>query len=94
MKQQIESKLEFDMYSLSSRAVDLFVDKIVVHENRFQWKINCISNITSLDNPSSELGKLFAKLVITPDDVRRYNMKLNQLKRVCQKENILIEIYV
>ncbi len=94
MKEQIAMKLDYDMYSLSDGMVETFVDKIIVHDDRFEWKLNCISDISKFMDTGNELGKHYARIVITVDDIRRFNKKSNQLKKVFQKEPIIVDIFI
>ena len=44
--------------------------------------------------PIEDKGIHLATIVINRDDVIRYNEKHNCLKRICQKENIIMEVYI
>lgn len=94
MKDKISSKLDYELYNLSSGLIESLVDKIVVHNNRFEWKLNCIADISKYDNEAGELGIYFSTLVITEDDLRNYNLKNPTLKKIFQKEPIIVDIYI
>jgi hypothetical protein len=95
LKNKIETKLEFDIFHVSAGMIDSLVDKVIVHgDNRYEWKLNCISEVTKYSTNETELGIYFGRLIITEDDIRNYNKKTNYLKKVFQKKPMIVEIYL
>ena len=95
LKNKIETKLEFDIFHVSAGMIDSLVDKVIVHgDNRYEWKLNCISEVTKYSTDETELGIYFGRLIITEDDIRNYNKKTNYLKKVFQKKPMIVEIYL
>ena len=94
MKEKVTSKLDLDIYNMSSSMMESLIDKVIVHNNKFIWKLNCISDIRKYDNLEEGLGSYFASLVITEDDIRKYNEKCKCLKKVFQKEPLVVDIYI
>ena len=71
--------------------------RIIVHNDRFEWKINCINKISKINPALSEndRGVYFTTLRIKRNDIIRYNRKNNGiLKRICQKDDIIMDIYI
>lgn len=46
MKENIISKLDYELYGVDNNMIDNIVEKIVVHNNRYEWKLNLISDVT------------------------------------------------
>ncbi|MBO4750550.1 MAG: hypothetical protein J5546_09550, partial [Lachnospiraceae bacterium] len=40
IKHALEQKIFFDTYDISEAIIDAFVDKIVVHKDKFEWYLN------------------------------------------------------
>ena len=94
MKESITSKLDYDLYGVDSSILENLVDKIVVHENRYEWKMNIISEVTKYNKEKTELGVLWRTVVITEDIVRKYNRSVLHLRKIFQKEPIIVDIYL
>jgi hypothetical protein len=78
---------------ISDVLIDSIVDKITVHNDRYEWKINYISS-SSEENDENNNGVFFARMIITVDEIKRYNDKKKILKKVFQKEPIVMDIYI
>lgn len=94
MKENIISKLDYELYGVDNNMIDNIVEKIVVHNNRYEWKLNLISDVTKYSSNKTELGVLWRTVVITEDIVRKYNKSVLHLKKVFQKEPIIVDIYM
>ena len=94
IKEMITKRLDNDLYDSTIEMVDTFVDKIIMHNDKFEWKLNCISEISKYKEGDNELGIHYGSFIITPDDVRKFAKKHNILKKVFQKTPIVVDIYV
>lgn len=96
LKQNIEENLNFDKNNISDEMIDSFVEKVVVHKDRFEWKLNYLKNIENYtgDKLKEDKGIYFTSIIINKDDIVDYNNKHNCLKRICQKDNIIMDIYI
>ena len=89
--------MNIDVNKITDKVIDSLVDRIIVHKDRFEWKINCINKISKINSNSSsdDRGVYFATLRIKKTDIISYNKKHNDLlKRICQKDDIIMDIYI
>ena len=93
LKQKVDMLLDIDTNEISDVLIDSIVDKITVHNDRYEWKINYISS-SSEENDENSNGVFFARMIITVDEIKRYNDKKRILKKVFQKEPIVMDIYI
>ena len=93
LKQKVDMLLDIDTNEISDVLIDSIVDKITVHNDRYEWKINYISS-SSEENDENNNGVFFARMIITVDEIKRYNDKKKILKKVFQKEPIVMDIYI
>ncbi len=97
LKKNIVDNLNIDVNNITDKIIDSLVDRIIVHNDRFEWKINCINKISKINPALSETdrGVYFTTLRIKRNDIIRYNKKNNGiLKRICQKDDIIMDIYI
>lgn len=93
LKQKVDMLLDIDTNEISDVLIDSIVDKITVHNDRYKWKINYISS-SSEENDENSNGVFFARMIITVDEIKRYNDKKKILKKVFQKDPIVMDIYI
>lgn len=93
LKQKVDMLLDIDTNEISDVLIDSIVDKITVHNDRYEWKINYISS-SSEENDENNNGVFFARMIITVDEIKRYNDKKKILKKVLQKDPIVMDIYI
>ena len=93
LKQKVDMLLDIDTNEISDVLIDSIVDKITVHNDRYEWKINYISS-SSEENDENSNGVFFARMIITVDEIKRYNDKKRILKKVFQKDPIIMDIYI
>ena len=93
LKQKVDMLLDIDTNEISDVLIDSIVDKITVHNDRYEWKINYISS-SSEENDENNNGVFFARMIITVDEIKRYNDKKKILKKVFQKDPIVMDIYI
>ena len=93
LKQKVDMLLDIDTNEISDVLIDSIVDKITVHNDRYEWKINYISS-SSEENDENNNGVFFARMIITVDEIKRYNDKKRILKKVFQKDPIVMDIYI
>ena len=93
LKQKVDMLLDIDTNEISDVLIDSIVDKITVYNDRYEWKINYISS-SSEENDENNNGVFFARMIITVDEIKRYNDKKKILKKVFQKDPIVMDIYI
>ena len=93
LKQKVDMLLDIDTNEISDVLIDSIVDKITVHNDRYEWKVNYISS-SSEENDENSNGVFFARMIITVDEIKRYNDKKKILKKVFQKDPIVMDIYI
>ena len=93
LKQKVDMLLNIDTNEISDVLIDSIVDKITVYNDRYEWKINYISS-SSEDYDENSNGVFFARMIITVDEIKRYNDKKRILKKVFQKDPIVMDIYI
>lgn len=87
-EQQLESTNPFDKLNIAN-----------LLKCAYGLREHLINHFTELNNYIGDIaiedkGIHLATIVINRDDVIRYNEKHNCLKRICQKENIIMEVYI
>lgn len=83
-----EVNLNFDKDRISDELIDVLVKKIIVFNNRFEWKLNIYDKME--DEEDSTV--LIAKFVFTKDDIQRYTKKNNIL--VKKYEEFYVDLYI
>lgn len=75
-------------------ASEKFVTDNVINSDYMFWVTpNLVGGNGTLYNGSYR-DKTYARIVITVDDIRKFNKKSNQLKKVFQKEPIIVDIFI
>ena len=90
LKKNFDETFNFDINNITDELIDTFIDKIIVHKDHYDWKLKSLSNYSSNEKKDIPL----ARIVITPEDVSIYNAKHKMLRRVCQKDNIFVDVYI
>lgn len=93
LKHKADQLLDVDINKISDVLIDSIVDKITVHNDRYDWKINYISSLSDEKNDNGN-GVFFTRIIITADEVKKYNDRRKILKKVFQKEPIVMDIYI
>ena len=94
IKKKISKKLDYNC-ELTEELLDLYIDKIIVHKDCFIWKLNSHSDIIKGEEElMSENGKFITRIVVTYDDIVEFNNKRHLLKRVKQKDPLIMDIYI
>lgn len=90
LKKNFDDTFNFDINNITDELIDTFVERITVFKDHFDWKLKSLSNYSNEEKKDIQL----ARIVITPEDVSIYNEKHKMLRRVCQKDNIFVDVYI
>lgn len=88
LKKNIEVNLNFDKDRISDELIDALVKKIIVFNNRFEWKLNIYDKMEEEEDSTI----LIAKFVFTKDDIQRYTKENNIL--VKKYEEFYVDLYI
>ena len=88
LKKNIEVNLNFDKDRISDELIDALVKKIIVFNNRFEWKLNIYDKMEEEEDNTI----LIAQFAITKDDIKRYAKENNIL--VKKYEEFCIDLYL
>lgn len=88
LKKNIEINLNFDKDRISDELIDALVKKIIVFNNRFEWKLNIYDKMEEEEDSTI----LIAKFVFTKDDIQRYTKENNIL--VKKYEEFYVDLYI
>ena len=88
LKKNIEVNLNFDKDRISDELIDTLVKKIIVFNNRFEWKLNIYDKMEEEEDSTI----LIAKFVFTKDDIQRYTKENNIL--VKKYEEFYVDLYI
>ena len=66
----------------------------MVHKDYFEWKLNYINDIKSCIDDSNSKGIFFTRFVINENDIRIFNEKNHVIKKIFQKEPIIMDVYI
>jgi hypothetical protein len=88
LKKNIEVNLNFDKDRISDELIDALVKKIIVFNNRFEWKLNIYDKMEEEEDSTI----LIAKFVFTKDDIQRYTEENNIL--VKKYEEFYVDLYI
>ena len=88
LKKNIEVNLNFDKDRISDELIDALVKKIIVFNNRFEWKLNIYDKMEE----EADSTILIAKFVFTKDDIQRYTKENNIL--VKKYEEFYVDLYI
>lgn len=101
LKQNIIDNLNFNSQYVSEEVIDMFVKKIVVQENKFDWKLNYLDEVLDdelfFDNEELEnIDKdiFLTRIVITKDDVDKFLEHHKEYKYLRLKEHIIVDVYL
>ncbi|MBO5348563.1 MAG: recombinase family protein [Clostridia bacterium] len=100
LKQNIIDNLNYKSDYISEDVVDMFVKRIVVREDKFDWKLNYLNEILEDDNLDDENiddndNDIFlTRIVITKDDIDRFLEQHKEYKFLRLKEPIKVDIYL
>ena len=85
LKRLINKRLNDDNMCISDSIIDGLIEKVTVLKEKFIVKINC-------DIKPENKDVLLTKLIITKDDVYKFQRNHKQYKRLRLKEPIIVEI--
>ena len=68
LKKNIEVNLNFNKNEISDELIDTLVEKIIVYNNRYEWKLNIYDKMEEEEDNTI----LIAQFAITKDDIKRY----------------------
>lgn len=86
LKQIIQSDITNDNSCISDIIIEGLFSKVIVEKNKFIFKLNC--------GKSSNEEVLITKLIITKDDVKEYESKHHQYKKLRLKESIIVDVVI
>ena len=75
----------------------LYVDEIIIHNDRLDWKLNYISSLKKdIEDSSMEKQKdiFLTRILISREDIVKFNNKKHYLSKICQKDPIIMDIYI
>ena len=94
LKKKKTKKIDYNS-ELTEELLDLYIDKITVHKDKFDWKLNYLSDKIESDNEEQNSKGIFlTRLLITNKDIVDFNNTKKYLKKVRQKEPIIMDIYI
>ena len=86
IKQSINENLNFDKNCISTEIIDSFVDKITVHKDKFEWKLNYLTELNDYigDIPIEDKGIHLATIVINRDNYigNSTNLEIEYAKKI------------
>ena len=94
LKKDIEENLNNTENLVSDELIDLFVQKIKIKPNHYEWKLNYLDDIFD-NNINNEKNDFFlTRILFTQDVANRYLIHSKQFKFFRVKEPIKIDIYL
>ena len=97
LKQNIIDNLNYNDNHVSEEVIDLFVKKITIKEDKFDWKLNYLDGIIEsiLKDDLTEDNDIFlTRIVITKDDVTKFLEFHKEYRFLRLKEPIKVDIYL
>ena len=97
LKQNIIDNLNYNDNHVSEEVIDLFVKKITIKEDKFDWKLNYLDGIieSNLKDDLTEDNDIFlTRIVITKDDVTKFLEFHKEYRFLRLKEPIKVDIYL
>lgn len=88
LKKNIEVNLNFNKNEISDELIDNLVEKIIVYNNRYEWKLNIYDKMEEEEDNTI----LIAQFAITKDDIKRYAKENNIL--VKKYDEFCIDLYL
>lgn len=93
LKKKLSKKIDYNS-ELTEELLDLYVSKIIVHKDHFDWKLNYLSDKIESDDEDNYNGIFLTRILITREDIIKFNEKKHCLKKVIQKDPIIMDIYI
>ena len=100
LKQNIIDNLNYNANYVSKEVIDMFVKKIIVRDNKFDWKLNYLNELLEDDEDDSDnqlenySNNFLTRVVITKDDVDRFLEHHKEYRCLRLKDPILVDIYL
>lgn len=100
LKQNIIDNLNYNANYVSEEVIDMFVKKIIVRDNKFDWKLNYLNELLEDDEDDSDnqlenySNNFLTRVVITKDDVDRFLEHHKEYRCLRLKDPILVDIYL
>ena len=83
---------------LNKKAVDSFVNRIVVGNDHIEWHMTLFGKNDDSSNKCHNIIEkkeiMIGKLAITKDDATTYSKYNDELSRVYLKEPLMVEVYI
>ena len=101
LKQNIIDNLNYNSNYVSEEVVDMFVKRITVKEDKFDWKLNYLDEILEDDIlydseilENCDKDTFLTRIVITKDDIDRFLEHHKEYKYLRLKAPIKVDIYL
>ncbi len=100
LKQSIINNLNYNSNYVSEDVISSFVKQVVVNEDKYDWKLNYLSEIVNENNIYSEKsledcnGIFLTRIIVTKDDVERFLANHTEYKCLKLKNPLKIDIYL
>ncbi len=100
LKQSIINNLNYNSNYVSEDVISSFVKEVVVNEDKYDWKLNYLSEIVNENNIYSEKslencnGIFLTRIIVTKDDVERFLANHTEHKCLKLKNPLKIDIYL
>lgn len=100
LKQSIINNLNYNSNYVSDDVISSFVKEVVVNEDKYDWKLNYLSEIVNENNIYSEKsledcnGIFLTRIIVTKDDVERFLANHTEYKCLKLKNPLKIDIYL
>lgn len=88
IKKTIEESLNFDKDNISDELIENLIEKIIVYENRFVYKLKLNGEMKEDDKEPV----LLTSLVVTKDQIKKIVSKMN--KRIKSYDTIHVDVYI
>lgn len=100
LKQSIINNLNYNSNYVSEDVISSFVKEVVVNEDKYDWKLNYLSEIVNENNIYSERSLedcndiFLTRIIVTKDDVERFLENHTEYKCLKLKNPLKIDIYL
>lgn len=100
LKQSIINNLNYNSNYVSEDVISSFVKEVIVNEDKYDWKLNYLSEIVNENNIYSEKsledcnGIFLTRIIVTKDDVERFLANHTEYKCLKLKNPLKIDIYL
>ena len=88
IKKTIEESLNFDKDNISDELIENLIEKIIVYENRFVYKLKLNGEMKEDDKEPV----LLTSLIVTKDQIKKIVSKMN--KRIKSYDTIHVDVYI